>query len=229
MDSFKDAAYRVLKKARKPLHSKRITEMALKQGWLKTTGKTPDVTMSALLTTDINAKGNKSRFIKTAPNVFGLNKTINKKTNHTLKRSIEKSKKKNDKGILLKGILERVSSDAFEIVKKELKDMIKDSSGIYALYKDEKLYYVGLAKHLSARLLNHLERDRHAGKWNKFSVFFVKRTNYLKDLETLVLRISKPKGNKLKGKIPHHYELKDKLKNIVREIRNKADKLATAL
>ena len=229
MDSFKDAAYRVLKKARKPLHSKEITEMAIKHGWLKTTGKTPYVTMSALLTTDINTKGNKTRFIKTAPNVFGINKAINKKMNHTQKKSVKKSKKKNNKGILLKGILERVSSDAFEIVRKELKNMIKDSSGIYALYKDEKLYYVGLAKHLSARLLNHLERDRHTGKWNKFSIFFVKRTNYLKDLETLVLRISKPKGNMLSGKIPHHYELTDKLKNIVRELRNKADKIATAL
>ena len=73
MNSFKDIAYQILKEAGKPLHSKEITKIALERGWLKTAGKTPEATMNAQLIVDINSKGNKSRFIKAAPSVFGLN------------------------------------------------------------------------------------------------------------------------------------------------------------
>ncbi len=73
MNSFKDIAWQILKEAGKPLHSKEITRIALERGWLKTAGKTPEATMNAQLIVDINSKGNKSRFIKNAPSVFGLN------------------------------------------------------------------------------------------------------------------------------------------------------------
>lgn len=73
MNSFKDIAYQILKEAGKPLHSKEITKIALQRGWLKTAGKTPEATMNAQLIVDINAKKEKSRFIKTAPSTFGLN------------------------------------------------------------------------------------------------------------------------------------------------------------
>ena len=73
MNSFKDIAYSILKEAGKSLHSKEITKIALDRGWLKTAGKTPEATMNAQLIVDINSKKDKSRFIKTAPSVFGLN------------------------------------------------------------------------------------------------------------------------------------------------------------
>lgn len=73
MNSFKDIAYQVLKEVGKPLHSKKITQIAIKRSWLKTTGKTPEFTMNAQLIVDINAKKEKSRFIKTAPSTFRLN------------------------------------------------------------------------------------------------------------------------------------------------------------
>jgi len=76
MDSFKDIAYTILKEAGRPLHSKAITEIALKRGWLKTAGKTPEATMNAQLIVDINSKKEKSRFIKTAPSTFSLNTAI---------------------------------------------------------------------------------------------------------------------------------------------------------
>lgn len=73
MNSFKDIAYQILKEVGKPLHSKEITKIALKRGWLKTAGKTPEATMNAQLVVDINTRKDKSRFIKTAPSTFGLN------------------------------------------------------------------------------------------------------------------------------------------------------------
>src|SRR3989338_7878883 len=76
MNSFKDIAYQILKEAGKSLHSKEITKIALERGWLKTAGKTPEATMNAQLLVDINSKKEKSRFIKTAPSVFGLNESF---------------------------------------------------------------------------------------------------------------------------------------------------------
>ncbi|MBI2051617.1 winged helix-turn-helix domain-containing protein [Candidatus Roizmanbacteria bacterium] len=72
MKEFKKAAYKVLTEADKPLHSKEITKRALKVGYLQSAGKTPEATMDALLTVDINEKKTKSLFIKTAPSTFGL-------------------------------------------------------------------------------------------------------------------------------------------------------------
>lgn len=42
MNTFKGIAYEILKEAGKPLHTNEITQIALKRGWLKTAGKTPN-------------------------------------------------------------------------------------------------------------------------------------------------------------------------------------------
>ena len=55
-NSFKNLAIEILKEAKKPLHSKAITDIALKRGWLKTAGKTPEATMNAQILVDINTK-----------------------------------------------------------------------------------------------------------------------------------------------------------------------------
>lgn len=72
MKLFKQAAYKILSEAGKPLHSKEITRRAIKAGYLPTAGKTPEATMDALLTVDINEKNEKSLFIKPAPSTFAL-------------------------------------------------------------------------------------------------------------------------------------------------------------
>ncbi len=90
MNSFKDIAYQILKEAGKPLHSKEITKIALERGWLKTAGKTPEATMNAQLVVDINAKKDKSRFIKTAPSTFGLNPEFKIVAETKIEKKIEK-------------------------------------------------------------------------------------------------------------------------------------------
>ncbi|MDP3245148.1 MAG: winged helix-turn-helix domain-containing protein [bacterium] len=84
MKDFKQAAYKVLTEAGKPLHSKEITRRALKADYLQTAGKTPEATMDALLTVDINEKKAKSLFVKTAPSTFAL-KTLKVKVADNIK------------------------------------------------------------------------------------------------------------------------------------------------
>lgn len=74
MSSFKDVAHQILQEIDKPLHGNEITKIALERGWLKTAGKTPEATMNAQLIVDINKNGELSRFVKTAPSTFYLNK-----------------------------------------------------------------------------------------------------------------------------------------------------------
>lgn len=70
--NFKEAAYHVLGKEKKPLSTKEITQIALKEGLITTDGKTPDATMGAVIYTDIKQKGEKSLFAKVKRALFGL-------------------------------------------------------------------------------------------------------------------------------------------------------------
>ena len=138
-------------------------------------------------------------------------------------------KRKSNKGILLKGILEKVPKESFDVLRKELKDILSGNSGIYALYKKDRVVYVGLATDLYWRNFHHLTRDRLVGKWDSFSIFIIQRVRYLKDLETLVLRISKPKYNKATGKLPHHHFLKKRLRKVAKTLKNEAQGIELAL
>ena len=95
--------------------------------------------------------------------------------------------------------LEGVSWKTLEDYPEIIKNMIKRRAGVYALYKGDKLYYVGLASNLMARLKTHL-KDRHKGEWNRFSVYLTLRDEHIRELESLLLRIVNPDGNKVRGK-----------------------------
>jgi hypothetical protein len=66
----------VLNAAGQPLQVREIVQQVLKAGLWSTTGKTPLDTVSARLATDIKANGSTSVFIRTAPNIYGLNPAI---------------------------------------------------------------------------------------------------------------------------------------------------------
>jgi hypothetical protein len=94
----------------------------------------------------------------------------------------------------LEGVSWRVMQEYPEIVR----DLIREQSGIYALYNRDSLYYVGLASNLMARLKQHL-RDRHERKWDRFSVYLTVHDEHMKELESLILRIVSPSGNLIRG------------------------------
>ena len=122
------------------------------------------------------------------------------------------------KGALIKGMSRLLPSVMLSdpVFKMKLKDLMKGYAGIYALYKREKLYYVGLTGDLHYRIGRHLE-DRHAGRWDGFKIFRIKKIQYLKDIETLIHHLVETKGNKAKGKVPKDANLNHVLREILKQ------------
>jgi predicted GIY-YIG superfamily endonuclease len=95
--------------------------------------------------------------------------------------------------------LENISRDALDKYRDIIRHYIRRRNGVYALYKREKLYYVGLATNLRTRLKQHLD-DRHGESWDRFSVYLTIGDRHLKEMESLLLRIAHPTGNKHIGR-----------------------------
>ena len=96
-----------------------------------------------------------------------------------------------------------------------IRSYVRSRQGIYALYRKNKLYYVGLAGNLRNRLKNHL-RDRHKGGWDRFSVYLTIGDSHLKELESLILRTVKPTGNHQTGKFIKSENLRGQLSRDLR-------------
>lgn len=114
--------------------------------------------------------------------------------------------------------LENISRAALERYQRIVRDYVRNRNGIYALYRRGKLYYVGLASNLRARLNSHL-RDRHAGSWDRFAVYLTADDRHMKELESLILRIVRPPGNRVVGKFARSENL---LRRFSREIKEHA-------
>jgi len=112
--------------------------------------------------------------------------------------------------------LEDISWMVLDEYPQIIKKLIKGKSGVYALYKRNKLYYIGLASNLMGRLRTHL-KDRHHNKWDRFSVYLTIKTSHIKELESLLLRVTNPPGNRQKGKFIKSQELKFILNNLIKE------------
>src|SRR3989338_9700904 len=95
--------------------------------------------------------------------------------------------------------LENISRKALEKYQDIVRKYVRGRHGVYALYRKNKLYYVGLASNLRSRLRHHLQ-DRHAQAWDSFSVYLTIGDQHLRELEALVLRIIDRKGNRKLGK-----------------------------
>lgn len=108
-------------------------------------------------------------------------------------------KRKSDS--LVSEFFEKVSWELLEKYPQIVNEMIRGKAGLYALYNNDDLYYVGLAVDLRRRLKQHI-KDRHGEYWNRFSVYLVTEDEHTKPLESLVLRIASPEGNSVKGKLP---------------------------
>lgn len=121
------------------------------------------------------------------------------------------------KSLLVHEYLERVGGEVLEEknFQSALAGMIKGHKGVYVLYKDDRLYYVGLASDLMGRVKQHTT-DRHGGQWNRFSVYLTGGSDHIKPLESLLLRILQPTGNLVKGKITGASDLKPALAKLVK-------------
>jgi len=115
------------------------------------------------------------------------------------------------KRALVSQYLERVSHEALELYRDVLKEYTRHRDGVYALYRADRLYYVGLARDLRKRVNQHL-KDHHKGAWDRFSMYLTIGDDHIRELESLVLRIVRPKGNKQVGKFARAVDLQRTLR-----------------
>jgi hypothetical protein len=113
--------------------------------------------------------------------------------------------------------LENISRDVLEKYQANIRDYVRLRHGVYALYRRGKLYYVGLAGNLRSRLKTHL-KDRHGESWDRFSVYLTIGDSHMKELESLILRMVKPAGNRMAGKFARSEDLR---KALARDIRKR--------
>jgi hypothetical protein len=97
-----------------------------------------------------------------------------------------------------------------------IRDMVKGRHGIYALYRKDRLHYIGLATNLRQRLKQHL-RNQHAQTWDRFSLYLTIGDRHLREIESLFLRISKPRGNTVTPKLVRSENLRPELRKQIKE------------
>lgn len=119
------------------------------------------------------------------------------------------------RGQLVSQHMENVSRKALEAYQDVIRSYVRRRQGVYALYRKNKLYYVGLASNLRSRLHHHL-RDHHGQSWDRFSVYLTIGDSHLRELESLVLRIVRPKGNKQRGKFAKSVDIRRQFKRDIR-------------
>lgn len=133
----------------------------------------------------------------------------------------------NKSNVLVRDYIEKMSGEIFEErYRDQLAELIEGHAGVYALYLNDTLYYVGLASDLMRRVGFH-QKDRHAGRWNLFSVYLTSKSAHIKPLESLLLRVYMPEGNRVRGKLPGARDGKRALAAAMR--RHDAEKRAAAL
>jgi hypothetical protein len=94
--------------------------------------------------------------------------------------------------------LENISRDALEGYPHLLRTFVSGRTGIYALFNKGELYYAGLATSLRGRLRHHL-KDRHKDSWDTFSAYLTIGDKHLRELESLLIRVVRPPGNRQMG------------------------------
>jgi len=122
-----------------------------------------------------------------------------------------KKKTKRTAKPIVEAYLERIGQKVFKDFSSVITGLIKGNQGIYALYKRDKLYYIGLASNLKNRIKHHLN-DKHKNYWTHFSLYIISKQEHIKEFESVILRVAYPKGNSAKGKLSRAKNLRPSLK-----------------
>lgn len=112
--------------------------------------------------------------------------------------------------------VEKVSKDLFRKYFSLITELVGNSPGIYALYDGSELYYVGKSTDLKKRVKQHL-RDRHLASWTHFSLYLVRKAEHIHEIESLLVRIANPQGNRIVPKGKSSGPLLKKLMQMVRQ------------
>jgi hypothetical protein len=125
------------------------------------------------------------------------------------------------RGSLIHFALDDIKRESFDVIRKELASLLRHRAGVYALYQDDKLVRVGLGTSVYWRLQGHA-KSRHL-VWDTASLFIIGADNlrFLRDLETAIVRIAKPKYNDQQGRVRDEQYLERLLKKSVKAKRRK--------
>ncbi len=118
---------------------------------------------------------------------------------------------------ILRHHLEYLSGEVFEQYPEVVRELIRGRSGVYALYRGDRLYYVGLATNLMTRVKHHF-KDRHQRRWDHFSVYLTDDSEHMRELESLLLRIANPPGNQIVGRLGKSGDLHDDFERRAQEL-----------
>jgi hypothetical protein len=183
---WKEAIEKVLNEEKKQLHYTEIAEIIAKREYRKSLGATPQDTVSANITTDINKNQEKSIFFRVSKGYYILRKFLSEQENTIIDDS--EPQIINDKVVIIDN---HKIINAFGIYWnknhvhwKTTPDLLgiqlvgatevnfKDQKGIYLLHDGREIIYIGQAieQPLGKRLKDHTN-DRLAGRWNRFSWF----------------------------------------------------------
>lgn len=125
-------------------------------------------------------------------------------------------------------------------VEKERAVDVSTQQGIYALYSDAKLLYVGLAmseEGIGDRLRSHHTKPRLSGRWDTFSWFGIngfdqtgaKRNvpsiktdpnTLIRTMELLVILVSDPPMNRASGRFAGAERINQHLKHMIPQVTN---------
>ena len=120
------------------------------------------------------------------------------------KRTASRRKKPSDRGRLVKKHWEHKSAEEY----RDALGKNERGRGIYVLYRKGEVYYVGLSRaNLRRRIRSHTRSARHKGQWDTYSFYQIVRTRFIKDVETLLLRIFRPPGNRVHGRFVKKHNL----------------------
>jgi hypothetical protein len=120
---------------------------------------------------------------------------------------------------LVSQYLEGISREALAEYQRFFRDQGRRRNGVYALYRRKKLHYVGLARDLRGRLRQHL-KDKHGKSWDRFSMYLTVGDDHIRELESLVLRIVRPSGNRQIGRFARAQNLRRDFARRVRTGKN---------
>ena len=177
---WKEAIVKILEQEKKALHYTEIAELIAERRYRKSLGATPQDTVSANLTTDININKEKSIFAKVDKGIYILRKFLDDRSQLVAEETSQKTKTEkfriiNSFGIYWNRSLVHWKStpDLFGIQQIGATEVnFKDQIGIYLLHDSRETIYIGqaLEQPLGQRLKNHMS-DRLSGRWDRFSWF----------------------------------------------------------
>ena len=226
--TWRDAIIKVLKDAGEPLHYQRITSLIGERGLRPVTGATPANTVAANLNTIVNDETNQyyKNIQKTSRGVFAF--VDSSDTPMDVREEdvdpIDQEELNGDVSVHAFGLYwdrEKVNwGKGTKILGRQARGAdpvdFSDQQGVYILYKDRSIVYVGRTEgSLRARLKYHVTNSLRAFRWDRFSWFGfrpveetgelgellsdVKTENIIAVLESILIETLEPPVNGKRG------------------------------